>query len=244
MVLRPGDGEELDRDVPLWRKPEGRVTSGGARREAGGVAYLGQDKPRGWSWVPRAARMGTDQALWSCWLHRLWFSWFHPEVFLRGKVLTKALSTHQAGCKQMLLPPGQRRRAVCSCYLLFWRWGDARALVPCPSCWCYRRCRSAASSSQCGVTGLLCFDGYIWNILLLIMQSICFSSPRLFVWMLCRVFSMDLIFLEYYMLIASNFLLLHLLGHFNLIIVTAALLWNVLCLFWFFFSVSFKYLAA
>lgn len=35
---------------------------------------------------------------------------------------------------------------------------------------------------------------------------------------------MDLIFLEYYMLIASNFLLLHLLGHFNLIIVTAALL--------------------
>lgn len=161
MVLRPGDGEELDRDVPLWRKPEGRVTSGGARREAGGVAYLGQDKPRGWSWVPRAARMGTDQALWSCWLHRLWFSWFHPEVFLRGKVLTKALSTHQAGRKQMLLPPGQRRRAVCSCYLLFWRWGDARALVPCPSCRCYRRCRSAASSSQCGVTGLLCFDGYI-----------------------------------------------------------------------------------
>lgn len=47
MVLRPGDGEELDHDVPLWRKPEGRVTSGGARREAGGVAYLGQDKPRG-----------------------------------------------------------------------------------------------------------------------------------------------------------------------------------------------------
>lgn len=47
---------------------------------------------------------------------------FTERCFFRGKVLTKAVSTHWAGSKQVLLPPGQSWRAVCSCYLLFWWW--------------------------------------------------------------------------------------------------------------------------
>lgn len=58
---------------------------------------------------------------------------FTKRCFFRGKVLPKAVSTRWAGSKQMLLLAGQSWRAVCSCYLLFWQWGDAQALMPCPS---------------------------------------------------------------------------------------------------------------
>lgn len=182
------DGGELDRDVLFWRKPAGRVTSEGARRESSVGAYLGQDKPRGWRWLPSAVGVGTDHVLWFCW------------------------------------------------------WSGVVVLLVLPRL-CFQRC-----SAPCGITRLLCFDFYVWNTLLKNLVAD-YAKYLLFITMsycVNAVLSLQDGFNMSWILYVNcfRFSIASSLGHFNLIIVTVALLWNVLCPFWFFFSISFKYLAA
>lgn len=202
------EGGKLHCDILFWGKPLESVTSGSARRRTSVDTYLGPDRPRGWSWLSRAGRAGMDQGLWSPGCTDCGSPGFTQSCFFRGLELTKPISTNWAGSKQMLLTREQDCRAVTSS-----SGGEGDTFVPHPSLLTLSALQFCSQLfSVWHYKSPLFFYGHIWNILFLIMQSICFSSLHLFVWMLCWVFSMYLIFLKCYMLIASNFLLLHLLA--------------------------------
>lgn len=202
------EGGKLHCDILFWGKPLESVTSGSARRRTSVDTYLGPDRPRGWIWLSRAGRAGMDQGLWSSWLHRLWFSWFYPELFLQRNG-TYQTHKYQLGWQQA--DAVDTWAGLQGCFLLFWWWGWYTCAPSLPAYVISTAVLQPALLSVALQVSSV-FYGHIWNILLLIMQSICFSSLHLFVWMFCWVFSMYLIFLECYMLIASNFLLLHLLA--------------------------------
>lgn len=145
------------------------------------------------------------------------------------------------GRKQMFLPPGQSSRPVCSCYLLPWwcRWctgtcalspPSTPAVLPlCKQLLTIRRFQPPVL--ECLSLKYLVADHAKYQ--LFITTSFCVNSVLNF------QYGFNLFFLILYVKWFQFSL-----GHFSLITVIAALFWNVLGLFLFVFSVSFKCLVA